>query len=81
MKHDPELRWPKLLKPETAAKYLDISLSSFERHVRPGLTEKRIGGTVRFNRSEIDKMFDPDTDEVDTTSEGVALKEAALARL
>lgn len=49
---------PLLLTRSQAAALLGVSARTFDRHVRPGILASRVGGCVRFARSEIERWAD-----------------------
>lgn len=76
----PHGAWPLLLSREQAGEYLNISASTFDKHVRPRLSEKQIGGRVLWDRREIEELFDNDPIANDSANREIT-KKAALARL
>ncbi|MCP4695545.1 MAG: transcriptional regulator [Gammaproteobacteria bacterium] len=52
--------WPGLLSPELAAAYCAMSLGTFDAHIRPQITERHFGASVRFSRADLDKFIDSD---------------------
>lgn len=76
----PHGAWPLLLSRDQAAEFLNISGSTFDKHVRTNLTEKRIGKRVLWDRREIENHFEDDPiSEAEADRE--TIKKIALAQL
>lgn len=51
--------WPRLMRAETAAAYLDVSKSTFLARIAPELREVRLSpGIVGWRREDLDRWLD-----------------------
>ncbi len=51
--------WPRLMRAETAAAYLDVSKSTFLARIAPELQEVRLSrGIVGYRREDVDRWLD-----------------------
>ena len=50
-------KWPMYMDKGTAAKYLGISYNTLNNWIANGLPYKRIAGSYRFNRNDLDKFM------------------------
>jgi hypothetical protein len=56
-------RWPNLMKPSTAAEYLDMGAEKFKAEVAPLLKRRQCGARFYYRKADLDKFSDADLDQ------------------
>lgn len=49
-------RWPGLMKPATARRYLDMGAAKFRDQVAPLLTPRTVGARLYYRRTDLDRF-------------------------
>lgn len=56
-------RWPGLMKPATARRYLDMGAAKFRDLVEPHLTPRQVGATRYYRKTDLDRFNTADLDD------------------